>query len=97
MKQELSYKKNNLTRNNGRDTNIAVKKERVDTGTIVKEVVIPSDGLKVKELASKLSMKIDELVKKLEEAGAVDKTEIVRYNQSKKRKNVEVNDENSLG
>ena len=42
-------------------------------------------------------MKIDELVKKLEEAGAVDKTEIVRYNQSKKRKNVEVNDENSLG
>ena len=37
MKQELYYKKNNLSRNNG--PKVAAKKERVDTGTIVKEVL----------------------------------------------------------
>jgi len=40
MKQELYYKKNNLSRNNG--PKVAVKKERVDTGTIVKEVLTHS-------------------------------------------------------
>ncbi len=98
MLQELSQKKNNISRlNNYNNIGKSVtKKDRVDAGTIVKEVVIPSDGLKVKELASKLSMKIDELVKKLEESGAIDKTDIVRYNQLKKRKNIEINDDESL-
>lgn len=38
----------------------------------VKEVVIPADGLALRQLASSLSMKVNDLVAKLEELGELD-------------------------
>lgn len=41
-------------------------------GTVVKELIIPSAGISVRDLASKLSMKIDGLLNKLKEIGGVE-------------------------
>jgi hypothetical protein len=44
--------------------------------TIIKEIVIPSSGMTVRELASRLSMKLAEVTGKLEDLGEVEGPEL---------------------
>eukprot|EP00981_Chlorochromonas_danica_P015831 scaffold14707_cov176-Ochromonas_danica.AAC.4 len=47
-------------------------KENKGPGTVVKEVLIPSDGLTVKEVSQRFSMRVNEVISKLVELGELD-------------------------